>query len=782
MTTYVAAGPLVNYFFYKAIGVSNPPGPNIPLDSGKIYFYADEDHSMPLDSWSDVSDPENPVVNPWPLVLGGQGDCGVIYLEDRIYFIQIFSKDDILQWTINHFNPGGDTGGSTNDALNYIPNGQFLLHNDLAATDDFEAGEIRQPVTDIAYGGWTFNRPSASTAKDIVTFDRYDEYIASPSGNPRYSVHVNCIEADSADGYKSVSVKFPNVNRFASLTQQYTVGFSAIDNIDSNTTVELYVRKNFGTGGDAEVSTLIQTFTLDANIQAFNTVFVYGTNEGKVIGTNDDDYVALDFRLKTDETVDVNLVDFLQESGNIVNPVYPETTQRFDVKESLGGGFPIPAYDGSDLYLPVRLTTNGWEFDTSDIGKIYASSYQQVEIGELFADGSQYLTSGVSSDGIPYSRLQAKLMNLSAGEILPRYGTGTNFVVALYTNTQSAPQNSLRITNNSMGIVTDFGDGSTPTGFTFNNVSDGSVNCNSWGLIYGASSSPSNTFYIRGKNLGSLNDVGISPGSSGFTVNAIRAGRPDTETVNFKTLFSVATIPASTLAGKEFEFNSNSTAYYVWYKVDGAGTNPGGPGTGILVELLSTWNAAEVSCATASAISGFKISNVITTAGSTIPAGSFWNLNTSSTEYYVWYEVDGSGTDPAPFGKMPIKVSILSADTDVEVSTKTLMAINSMYFATPDLRGMFLRGWDNGAGIDTDSALRWSYYAQLLLGDDVGSNQFDEILNHYHNLDQDTFVSGSFLSTPPGGVSLNFSAPTVLATGGSESRPLNTYVNYVIKY
>src|SRR6202790_3831830 len=254
MTTYVAAGPLVNYFFYKAIGISDPPGPNIPLDGGKIYFYEDEDHSMPLDSWSDVSDPLNPVVNPWPLVLGGQGDFGVIYLEDRIYFIQIYSQEGILQWTINHFNPGGDTGGSVNDALNYIPNGQFLLHNDLPATDAFDAGQIRQSVTDIAYGGWTFNRPDASTATDIVTFDRYDEYVSSPPGNPRYSAHVNCTQADPADVYKSISVKFPNVNRFASPVQQYTVGFSGIDNIESSTTVELYVRKNFGTGGDAEVS------------------------------------------------------------------------------------------------------------------------------------------------------------------------------------------------------------------------------------------------------------------------------------------------------------------------------------------------------------------------------------------------------------------------------------------------------------------------------------------------------------------------------------------------
>lgn len=777
MTTYVAAGPLVNYFFYKAIGISDPPGPNIPLDFGKIYFYADEDHSMPLNSWSDVIDPNNPVVNPWPLRLGGQGDCGVIYLEDRLYFIQIFSKDDILQWTINHFNPGGGTGASANDALNYIPNGQFLLHNDLAATDDFDAGEIRQAITDIAYGGWTFERPDTSTATDIITFDRYDAYVASPPGNPRYAIHINCTEADTADGYKRVSVKFHNVNRFASLTQQYTVGFSGIDNGDTNTTVDLYLRKNFGTGGDAEVSTLIETFTLSAVLQSFSIAFSFGTNEGKVIGPNNDDFVSLDFRLKTDETVDVSLVDFLQESGNIVNPVYPETPQRFDVKESLGGGFPIPAYDGSNLGLYPTLTKSGWKFDDSSVSQIMALSIRQVPYGYLSANGDQYPSDGYSTDEIPYSRLQKKLM--APGEIFPRYGTGRNFVTAYYTNSFYTPVNSLRITNNSMGSVTDFSDGSAPTGFTFNNVTSGAVNADSWGLIHDA-----NSFYIWGKNLGSLNDTGISPNTSGFTVSTVRVGRPSIEPVNFRTIFSVTTIAAATLAGKFFSFNSNTTIYYVWYKVDGVGTDPApGGATGIQVDLLSTWSAQEVASATANAISGFKVSNVITTAGAAIPTASFWNLNTTSTEYYVWYQKDGAGTDPAPFGKKPIKVSILSADTNIEIATKTLIAINSKYFATPDLRGMILRGWDNGAGIDTDTAARWSYYVNVLTGNDVGSNQFDEILNHFH-LEQSSENPGGDIPTvsQETASTIHSNEAIILSTGGSESRPLNTYVNYVIKY
>lgn len=772
MTTYFAAGPLVNYFFYKAIGVSDPPGPNIPLDFGKIYFYADEDHDLPLNSYSDVSDPNNPVVNPWPLRLGGQGDVGVIYLEDRMYYIEIYSKDDILQWTINHFNPGGDTGASSNDALNYIPNGQFLLHNDLPETDDYDAGEIRESITEIAPGGWTFERPDTSTGTDIVTFLRYDEYVASPPSNPRYALNISCTDSDSGDGYKRVSVKFPNVNRFASSTQQYTVGFSGIDNGETNTTVELYLRKNFGTDGSDEVSTLIETFTLSQTLQNFHIAFHYGTNEGKVIGENDDDYVSLDFRLKTDEEFDITLVDFMQESGNIINPIYPETPQRFDVKEALGGGFPVPAYDGSDFLLSPILTANGWIYDDSVVGSIMAQTTTVVPLGLIIADGAQYETAAYFTGGVPCARLQAKWFQEAKG--LPIYGTGRQFVSAYYTNAGPAAA-SMRISNNAVGTATNFSDGTPATTFTFNNVTVGTDTA-SWGLYTGG-----DIFHIWGKLAGTFNDIGADAGTSGFTVSVIRNGTPSTETVFTKVIYRIQTIAATGLAGLYFDYNNTVTFFRVWFKVDGAGSAPASGGATLVeVDLLSTWTANEVARVIANTVSGFKVTNVIAKSASAVPAGSYWNLHTATQEYYVWYKKDGAGTDPAPPGKLPIPVDILAGYTDIQVATATLIAINSKYFAVPDLRGMFLRGVDNSAGIDISSEARWSFYNQTIYdgnGDLTGSFQFDEITQHSHTVQEaSTAGTGGFL------VDQAVASFPTSSAGGEESRPVNANVNWLIKY
>lgn len=49
------------------------------------------------------------------------------------------------------------------------------------------------------------------------------------------------------------------------------------------------------------------------------------------------------------------------------------------------------------------------------------------------------------------------------------------------------------------------------------------------------------------------------------------------------------------------------------------------------------------------------------------------------------------------------------------------------YFRGPDLRGLALRGWDHGRGLDPDAGLRTG-------GDHVGSTQDDAVKQHAHTL------------------------------------------------
>lgn len=54
-------------------------------------------------------------------------------------------------------------------------------------------------------------------------------------------------------------------------------------------------------------------------------------------------------------------------------------------------------------------------------------------------------------------------------------------------------------------------------------------------------------------------------------------------------------------------------------------------------------------------------------------------------------------------------------------------------FHLPDLRGRFMRGWDNGAGNDPDSGGRSALHLNGSAGDAIGSYQDDEFGRHKHD-------------------------------------------------
>lgn len=104
-------------------------------------------------------------------------------------------------------------------------------------------------------------------------------------------------------------------------------------------------------------------------------------------------------------------------------------------------------------------------------------------------------------------------------------------------------------------------------------------------------------------------------------------------------------------------------------------------------------------------------------------------------------------------------------------------------FNVPDLRGRFLRGWDNGATNDPDAASRTALNTGGATGDAIFSLQADELKTHTHNYFRDVSGTGTGSIQPVGGNSiLNSSPGATTSSGGNETRPKNVAVNYLIKY
>jgi microcystin-dependent protein len=103
-------------------------------------------------------------------------------------------------------------------------------------------------------------------------------------------------------------------------------------------------------------------------------------------------------------------------------------------------------------------------------------------------------------------------------------------------------------------------------------------------------------------------------------------------------------------------------------------------------------------------------------------------------------------------------------------------------FNVPDLRGRFLRGVDGNAGRDPDSGTRTAMNPLGNPGNQVGSVQADAFKSHTHTNNLLGGWSTRYVNYNGSGGSYGFQETASSATGGSETRPINAYVNYIIKY
>lgn len=108
----------------------------------------------------------------------------------------------------------------------------------------------------------------------------------------------------------------------------------------------------------------------------------------------------------------------------------------------------------------------------------------------------------------------------------------------------------------------------------------------------------------------------------------------------------------------------------------------------------------------------------------------------------------------------------------------------SSTFNLPDYRGRFLRGVDGTAGRDPDKASRTAMNTGGSTGNSVGSVQGDQFRSHRHNMTSNATNGGAGTAAPYSSVAAPSYTNTddIQLSGGNETRPINAYVNYGIRF
>ncbi|MBL8912697.1 MAG: tail fiber protein [Archangium sp.] len=178
---------------------------------------------------------------------------------------------------------------------------------------------------------------------------------------------------------------------------------------------------------------------------------------------------------------------------------------------------------------------------------------------------------------------------------------------------------------------------------------------------------------------------------------------------------------------------------------------------------LDSWRAD--TAATASGLLATQVvppGTVVPFAGTTPPQG--------------WLACDGASISRAIYPALFAAIGTSHGTAD------------SQSFNVPDLRGRFVRGVDDPACTrDVDCAARSAAAPGGNTGNDVGTVQNDELRSHIHM--QQYFSASNSGGQPSftialwnGGNGPNNTRDPVSPTGGSETRPLNVSMNWIIKF
>jgi len=165
-------------------------------------------------------------------------------------------------------------------------------------------------------------------------------------------------------------------------------------------------------------------------------------------------------------------------------------------------------------------------------------------------------------------------------------------------------------------------------------------------------------------------------------------------------------------------------------------------------------------------------------AFSHVPAGTVFTMATETVPP-GFYECNGQ------YIKRSVALALYTVIGDMYGAPS--MADGENTFKLPDYRGQFLRGWDNAAGVDPDMATRIEPTdGTIVAGDHVGTEQRDEFKSHTHPY---SYWNGTGAYWKPGAFKSGYAGVTtedgtnnaIGFKGGSETRPKNISVMYIIK-
>lgn len=722
--------PLINYFHYKQ-------GENIGqlLDSGKLYFYRADDHSVELDTFSD---PEGSVANPNPIELSIVGSWPPIYLQDIPYFIEIYDKDgksggNLIE-SLDNYLPNGSQSSDSDEQANLIVNGQFNYPIEFYKTTDPD-GRITQAQTAIAYGCEFFqdysNDSGATNTQNTITFvDVSNDKI---EGNPLYECQLLSQNVNPEETLKDFRWIFGEVNDFAG--EDITISLQGRALGSGTETITVILEKNYGDGGSDQEDITIDTIELTQNRNKHILNYTMPSNEGKSIVNGN--YVALKIQGQLNQYSHFGFTNVKIDPGNITNPVYFDESAGEEKGQIIGEVTKLQDTSLNTNYSPL-VYHDGKILPTAQTGQIELMPKGKLRIDQVECDGSIYKVSDYKDKSIPYARLYSVIgstFNQSGNLIVTAKDKTVVFSSgaggrenSAYTNGNTGSAISVVQTVKGLRaeVRAELKTGTTDTvtlTWVDNFEATTKYSENSGNLIKFEPSTGEKIimpiYSVKWiSNTLSL-PVGVMSNTVPFSVTDVDVGSGSTPPVvdltftssnpnNYVDAISNVTLEPegkSKVQSRWLDWPSKTHNNHAFINVDGDRSKniKGGVSVFFSVDgnqpgayLEGETSTVECKLASTDGLTGIvqKFINTMNnpfvwtfTLSSTPAASSYIEYSyvstASSPDRYAWFEVDGVGTDPAVAGRTGTKIAIQSTDSLENVAKKIADALNDLDFSVP---------------------------------------------------------------------------------------------------
>jgi hypothetical protein len=685
-----------------------PPGPNIPLAGGFLFFYEDENRTVQANTYSDVTDPANPVVNENPIQLGASGEIPLFYLDDRFYYIVITDstadQSNPVQ-TIEHYNPSEILSNTSAFNDNFIVNPQFNYPVTFYKTTD-TIGEINDPKTVVAWS-WEFLEDVDTTTENFVTFNN----VAGQEieGNPIFEI---VLDSDTVSGDEATK-EFRSYLGSVDFYEDDTLTFSAqmISKRGVPVTVNILLERFYGNGGSAPELIQLTTLSIGITRKKYTFSFSVPTIIGKIIG--DGDYLAIRIQVGLQAVCIFGMTNVMVLPGSQLSPVFVDEPYGFSKGQILGESTDIDnagLFENYSSYYYSQGRINPY----ADTGAIVLVPNNVTQKFREKCDGTEREINKYSPNNIPYQRLYnaiGTLFGASGGLLVSSNGDVVTFSSpdparekSVYTagttaftvvNTQLGLQMGVKLIDNKNNTVT----------ATFFNEFAPEQNISS----YGGGHFITGPVAVANYWGASYNDV-IPP--TNILISTVNPGGPSTQSVftidfTLDTAFTYQTrfvgnyeIVASWMEFSSFSSNArrpagqNSNNQQILFQLDnepvptpGLGASvPGGPYSistikTVIVPFFSSKSMLDNIKTFVETISTKFIWTLTVTVFPT--AGTYFLYSSETVDFYGWFTVDGAGTDPMVSGRTGIEIPIFTGQSTTRVAEIIAETINDATFNVP---------------------------------------------------------------------------------------------------